>query len=106
MAKKINAHCPKCNKNFEGKLSKNLAGFPRAKCPECGSKILYPLGKVYKTIYWIIIVLSVIELLYYLVMQQFEEIFEISIAGIALLVVSIYGLLKDRKIKKIRKQKI
>lgn len=100
MAKIITAHCSRCNKNFEGKLSKNLAGFPKIKCPKCGEKILYPLGKVYKSIYWIIVGIVLVEIIYDLAVWDIESLLSFSIAGIALIIVSIYGLLKDRQIRK------
>ena len=56
MATTTKVHCPKCGNDYEEKLKQNFAGFYVAKCPKCSEKKLFPLGKIYYSIYWIVIV--------------------------------------------------
>ncbi|MDP3836677.1 MAG: hypothetical protein Q8Q67_01075 [bacterium] len=89
-------YCSQCKEKFESKAKYNLAGFRTAKCPKCKNATLLPLGKGYKTTYWILVVLILAIFLVNLV----DGIFKVTVVGLALVVMGIYSLIKDKQIRK------
>lgn len=60
----VNATCDRCQVRFSGRSVRNLLGFLRVECPQCGARVKLPTQASYLLVYWIVmgvILLSCIE---------------------------------------------
>ena len=85
--------CTSCRESFRGPSAKTFLGFRKYVCTACEAKVIYPLGNVTRTIYWVVAVLF----LAFAAVALFNG--NVVFPGV-LLFAAAYGLFRDHAIRK------
>jgi len=89
--------CTKCSNKFvlaSAFPGRTLFGFLKLKCPKCAKKFCYPLTTSYRSFYWLVIIMSIGNMLY--IIFNLKQIPILTPIGLLVII----ALWKDHLLKK------